>query len=132
MATSTKNEIDLRGNELRAAAETFVTSIEASVAIQKVATSRQAFAAAQKDPEGFFASHGARLPPGLALELFKHPPRLPRPELSPFILEFYNCRTIWVRERDDTSVSGRCTFREQTICFGWRVRPRFPFPWPSA
>ena len=128
MATRASKMANVGELELRAAAEKFAASNKVWAAIQKATTSREAFDAAERNPEVLFASEGAKLPKGLALEVFSHPPRqLPGPDWFPFVLEFHSCRNFWVRECDDSSPP-RCTFKEQTICFGFRVRPRFPFP----
>ncbi len=128
MATKTKNRADAESAELRIAAEKFASSNKVWAAIQNAIINRETFATAEKDPEAFFALHGAKLPKGLALDIFSLPPRqLPSPDWFPFVLEFHSCRTFWVRECDDSSPP-RCTFKQQTICFGFQVRPRIPFP----
>ncbi len=127
MATRVSKRASVDELELRAVAEKFASSNKAWAAIQKATASHDAYAAAEKNPDAFFASQGAKLPKGLALEIFRHPPRqIPEPDWFPFVLEFHSCRTFWVRECDDSSPP-KCTFREQTICFGFRIRPRFPF-----
>ena len=128
MATKAINKAGAERSELRIAAEKFASSNKVWAAIQNATISREAFAIAEKNPEAFFASHGAKLPKGLALDIFSHPPRqLPSPDWFPFVLEFHSCRTFWVRECDDSSPP-RCTFKQQTISFGFQVRPRIPFP----
>jgi hypothetical protein len=108
------------------AAEKFANGAKTWATIQKVTSSRDAFVSVQKDPEAFFAAQGAKLPKGLMLEVFAHPPRqLPGPDWTPFVIELSACRTFWVRVCDD-STPPKCEFRQETVCFGIRVRPRFP------
>jgi hypothetical protein len=128
MATKAVRKATKRAGEhgaLRAAAEKFVSNARTWAAIQDLTTDQNAFVTAERDPAAFFSSRGARLPQGLELELFSHRPRyLPPPDWFPFIIEFYNCRTYFVQVCDKSSPP-LCKWKEQSICFGIRVRPRF-------
>jgi len=128
MPTKASKKVDAGEVKLRSTAEKFVSSNKTWSAIQAATASRESFAKAEKDPQAFFASHGAKLPKGLTIEVFAHRPRsMPGPDWIPFILELHSCRTFWVRECDDSSPP-KCAFKEQSICFGFRVRPRVPLP----
>jgi hypothetical protein len=106
-------------------AERFARSPRVSAAIQAVLASPEKLPRATKDPVAFFASYGVKIPKTLEVELFTKEPRsLPGPEWFPFVLEFFNCRTFWVAECDN-QVPPLCRWREETVCFGLRVLPRF-------
>lgn len=124
------SELSFTDIELRLAAEQFASGPAMWAAIQKATSSHDAFTSVQKNPEAFFAEHGAKLPEGLMVEVFAHQPRqLPAPDWTPFVLELTNCRTVWGRECDDSNFDNkppRCEYKEETVCFGIRIRPRFP------
>lgn len=127
MATSTRaSQSESAVSGLRLAAEKFAAGPKVWAAIQKATSGPDAFASAQRGPEAFFAAQGAKLPKGLMLEVFTHPQRqLPGPDWTPFVIELFACRTFWVRVCDD-SEPPKCEFRQEAVCFGFRVRPRFP------
>lgn len=103
----------------------FARSPKVVAAIQAVLASPETLLPAMKDPVAFFASHGVKIPKTLEVQLFDKEPRsLPGPEWFPFVLEFFNCRTFWVAECDDQTPP-LCRWREQSVCFGLRVLPRF-------
>ena len=117
-----------REDRLRLAADKFVAAPKVWACMQKATADADAFARAQKDPEAFFAAQGAKVPKGLMLEAFVHPPRqLPGPDWTPFFIELSACRSWWVRVCDD-SEPPKCEFRQESVCFGFRIRPRF-LPW---
>jgi hypothetical protein len=78
-------------------------------------------AKALNDPMAFLGSRGIKIPPGITVEFFEYPPKyLPFPDWTPFIFEFTNCRTYWLKECDD-SEPPKCLLKEVTICFGFRL-----------
>lgn len=110
---------------LRDLAERFARSPKVLAAIQDVLATPEKLLPATKDPVAFFASHGVKIPKALEVQLFAKEPRsLPGPEWFPFVLEFFNCRTFWVAECDDQAPP-LCRWREESVCFGLRVLPRF-------
>jgi|ERR1044072_5458426 hypothetical protein len=112
----------------RDVAERFARSTKVLAAIQAVMINPETMSSATKDPVAFFASHGVKIPNTLEVQIFDREPRsLPGPEWFPFVLEFFNCRTFWVAECDD-QVPPLCRWREESICFGLRVIPKFIRP----
>jgi hypothetical protein len=110
---------------LRARAASFAASPRTQAAMHVALTDRKAGLKALQNPIAFFASNGAKIPPGFTIEVFERPPRsLPGPDWFPFVLEFFNCRTYWVRVCDD-STPPRCTWQEESVCLGFRLRPQF-------
>ena len=112
---------------VRSRAEKFATAAKTVAAVQAALARPDQIRSAIKDPVGFFASHGVKIPPSLEVEIADREPRtLPGPEWFPFVLEFFNCRTYWVRECDDQSPP-LCKWRQESVCFGFRIYPRgFP------
>ena len=111
---------------LRAAAERFMANPRTLAAIQRLGTDRKILAAAERNPAAFFSSRGAKVPPGLEVELFGHPGKvLPPPDWFPFIIEFYNCRTYYVRKCRINVSPPLCQWVQETVCFGIRVIPRY-------
>ena len=112
---------------VRERAEKFASGSRTIAAIQAALAAPERLPAAMKDPKAFFTSHGVKIPSSLEVEVFDREPRtLPGPEWFPFVLEFFNCRTLWVRECDDSSPP-LCRWREQGVCFGLRIFPKsFP------
>ena len=110
---------------LRERAASFAVSPRMQAAVQIALSDREARLIALQDPIAFFASKGAKIPLGLTIETLERPLRsLPTPDWFPFVLEFFNCRTYWVRVCDDSSPP-RCTWREESVCFGFRLQPKF-------
>ena len=112
---------------VRERAEKFATGARTIAAVQATLSTPEGLRSAMKDPTAFFAAHGVKIPSSLEVEVFDREPRtLPGPEWFPFVLEFFSCRTFWVRECDD-SVPPLCRWREQSVCFGLRIYPKsFP------
>lgn len=131
MATKTrKSKRTPAAVSLRRRAERLAAGTRTWAAIQEATSSRELLVSARRNPESFFAARGVKLPKGLMLEGFAHPPRhLPGPDWTPFVIELSACRTFWVRVCDD-SEPPKCEFRQETVCFGLRIRPRFPWVGP--
>jgi hypothetical protein len=112
---------------VRDRAEKFATAPRTVAAVQAALARPDQIRSAIKDPVSFFASHGVKIPPSLEVELADREPRtLPGPEWFPFVLEFFNCRTYWVRDCDDQAPP-LCKWRQESVCFGFRIYPRgFP------
>ena len=125
MARKPENRLDWK--VLRDRAEKFATEPRTVAAIQGGLTKPEQIRSAMKDPAGFLASYGVKIPQSLEVEFADREPRtLPGPDWFPFIFEFFNCRTYWVRECDD-QVPPLCKFRQESVCFGFRIYPRgFP------
>jgi len=112
---------------VRDRAEKFATATKTVRAVQSALTAPEQIRAAIKDPVRFLASHGVKIPPSLEVEFADGEPRtLPGPEWFPFVLEFFNCRTYWVRKCDNQAPP-LCKWSEESVCFGFRIYPRgFP------
>ena len=109
---------------LRGRAEKFATSPRTTAALQAALANPDDIRTAIKDPAGFLNSHGVRVPPSLDVEFYDREPRtLPGPDWFPFVLEFFNCRTYYVRDCDDQAPP-LCKWREESVCFGFRIYPR--------
>jgi len=118
---------------MRRKAEQFAADARTQSAMQDALGNRRAAAEAIEDPIAFLSGRGATLPDGLTIEAFDRTPRtIPGPDFVPFLIELVNCRTYWVRECQDTVDGVKCTWKEQAVCFGIRILPRFlpPFPVP--
>jgi hypothetical protein len=110
--------------DLRERAEQFAAHPRTLAALRSILVAPERLWPAMKDPTAFFASHGVKIPPSLQVELFVREPRtLPSPDWFPFVLEFFNCRSFWVHQCDD-SIPPRCQWRQESVCFGFRVYPR--------
>ena len=91
---------------------------------------RAIHAKALSDPSGLLDSREMKIPGGITVEFFEHPPRyLPFPDWTPFVFEFTNCRTYWIRECDD-STPPICLPKEESVCFGFRLYPNLVQPGP--
>ena len=83
-----------------------------------------------RDPIELLRSREMDIPPELTIEFFEPPSRdLPISDWVPFILELTTCRTVWVRECDD-SVPRKCTLNSETLCLGVRLYPNPTQPGP--
>jgi hypothetical protein len=68
-------------------------------------------------------SRGMDIPPEFTIEFFEPPSReLPVSDWVPFVIEFINCRNVWVRECDD-GVPRTCKLKNETLCLGFRIYP---------
>jgi hypothetical protein len=112
---------------VRDRAEKFATDAKTVAAVQAALARPDQIPSAIKDPERFFASHGVKIPPSLEVEVADRELRtLPGPEWFPFVIEFFNCRTYWVRKCDNQAPP-LCKWIQETVCFGFRIYPRgFP------
>jgi hypothetical protein len=111
--------------DLRGRAEKFATGPRMTAAIQAALANPDDIRTAMKDPAGFLSSHGVKLPPSLDVEFYDREPRtMPGPDWFPFVLEFFNCRTYFVSECDHQKTPPLCRWREESLCFGFRVYPR--------
>lgn len=109
---------------LQGRAEKFATAPRTTAALQAALANPDDIQTAIKDPAGFLNSHGVRVPPSLDVEFYDREPRtLPGPDWFPFVLEFFNCRTYYVRVCDDQAPP-LCKWREESVCFGFRIYPR--------
>jgi hypothetical protein len=109
---------------LRGRAEKFAAAPRMTAAVHAALDNPDDVRTAIKDPAGFLKSHGVRVPPSLDVEFYDREPRtLPGPDWFPFVLEFFNCRTYYVRDCDDQAPP-LCKWREESVCFGFRVYPR--------
>ena len=109
---------------LRSRAEKFATASRTTAALQAALADPDDIRTAIEDPAGFLNSHGVRVPPSLDVEFYDREPRtLPGPDWFPFVLEFFNCRTYYVRVCDDQAPP-LCKWREESACFGFRIYPR--------
>jgi hypothetical protein len=109
---------------LRDRAEKFATAPRTTAALQAALANPDDIRTAIKDPAGFLNGHGVRVPRSLDVEFFDREPRtLPGPDWFPFVLEFFNCRTYYVRVCDDQAPP-LCKWREESVCFGFRIYPR--------
>ena len=87
-------------------------------------------ARALKDPRELLRSREIIVEPGLVIEFFEPPSTdLPFWDWIPFILEFTNCRTVWVPDCDE-SAPPLCRLRSETICLGYRIYPNPIQPGP--
>jgi hypothetical protein len=113
---------------LRGRAQKFATAPRTVAAIHAALDDPDQIRAAMKDPVGFFAGHGVKLPGGLDIELSDRELRtLPGPDWLPFVLEFFNCRTYWVLTCDDQAPP-LCRWKEESVCFGIRIYPKVISP----
>jgi len=112
---------------LRDRAEKFATDAKTVAAVQAALVRPEQIRSAMKDPESFLGSHGVKIPASLEVEFLDREPRtLPGPEWFPFVFEFFNCRTYWVRVCDNQAPP-LCRWRQESVCFGFRIYPRgFP------
>ncbi|HSB88250.1 MAG TPA: hypothetical protein VLD86_18185 [Ilumatobacteraceae bacterium] len=109
---------------LRDRAEKFATSPRTVAAVHAALADPEIIRGAINDPIGFFKEHGVRVPPSFDIEISDRELRtLPGPDWFPFVLEFFNCRTYYVRVCDDQAPP-LCKWREESVCFGFRVYPR--------
>ena len=82
------------------------------------------------DPIELLRSREMDVPPEFTIEFFEPSSRdLPISDWVPFVIEFTNCRTVWVRECDD-GVPRKCTLKNETLCLGFRVYPNRVQPGP--
>jgi hypothetical protein len=119
--------------QLRKLGDGFSTDPKFTGALNSLSLDPKRRLAAIKDPEGFLSEAGLKLPEGLGFDLFDHPPRfMPFPDWFPWLIELTSCRTVYVRECDDTPGIGglrNCKFEERQLCLGFRIYPR---PWPRG
>lgn len=81
------------------------------------------------NPRAFLKDRGMSVPEGLNVTFFTRPSSSrPTPDWTPFIVEFTNCHTVWVRECHGSP--RKCEYRKEQICFGWRVYPNPVQPGP--
>lgn len=108
-------------DELRTKAEALSRNPRLIQVCRDACFDKEIQAKALNDPMAFLASRGIKIPQGLTVDFFERPPRyLPFPDWTPFVFEFTNCRTYWVRECDD-SIPPKCLPKEAAICFGFRL-----------
>ena len=90
-------------DSLSKAAANFAANARTQSAIQNALGDRKAAAIALENPSAFFASKGVKIPKRLTIGAFDHPLRsVPVPDRFPWIIEFFNCRTYFVRECDNS------------------------------
>jgi len=80
------------------------------------------WAEATREPGEFLRSRGIDLPDGLQLDFLDDPLRgRPAPDFEFFTIRLFNCRTYWVKKRDEPG------YEAVEFCRGFEITPN-PIP----
>jgi len=118
----------LINKELQAAyvrAEKFASDPKLLTAFKAASLDTKLNEKARSDPQSFLQTRGVKIPKGLDVKFILKPaPRRPGPDFEFFTIRLYNCRSFWVKKKNEPG------FEQVQICFGIEIFPnRIPgFP----
>lgn len=97
----------------RAAA--FAWSAKMVSALRAVSADPKLWNLARRDSAGFLESRGVRVPKGFDVSFLLKPTAMPGPEYEPFTVRLFNCRTYWVKKKNEPG------YESAEVCFGFEI-----------